>query len=28
LMIEHEIVDFNEDPIFMEEFIKILMDNI
>jgi hypothetical protein len=28
LMIEHEIVGFNEDVIFMEEFIKILMDNI
>ena len=28
LMIEHEIVDFNEDSIFMEEFRKILMENI
>jgi hypothetical protein len=28
LMIEHEIVGVNEDPIFMEEFIKILMENI
>ena len=28
LMIENNIVDFNEDAIFMEEFRKILMDNI
>jgi hypothetical protein len=28
LMIEHEIVDFNEDAIFTEEFIKILIANI
>jgi len=28
LMIEHNIVGFNEDSIFMEEFIKILMENI
>jgi hypothetical protein len=28
LMIEHEIVGFNEDSIFMDEFRKILMDNI
>jgi hypothetical protein len=28
LIIEHEIVDFNENAIFMEEFRKILMDNI
>ena len=28
LVIDHEIVDFNEDAIFMEEFRKILMDNI
>ena len=28
LMIEHEIVDFNEDSIFMEKFRKILMENI
>ena len=28
LMIEHDIVGFNEDSIFTEEFIKILMDNI
>ena len=28
LVIDHEIVDFNEDVIFMEEFRKILMDNI
>ncbi len=28
LMIEHNIVGFNEDAIFMEEFRKILIDNI
>ena len=28
LMIEHETVDFNENSIFMEEFRKILMENI
>jgi hypothetical protein len=28
LMIEHEIDGFNHNPIFMEEFTKILMDNI
>ena len=28
LMIEHNIVGFNEDSIFTEEFIKILIDNI
>jgi hypothetical protein len=28
LIIEHKIVDFNEDAMFMEEFRKILMDNI
>ena len=28
LMIEHDTVDFNENSIFMEEFRKILMENI
>ena len=28
LMIEHNIVGFNDDGIFMEEFRKILMENI
>ena len=28
LIIEHNIVDFNDDAIFMEEFRKILIDNI
>ena len=28
LIIEHNIVDFNEDAIFMEEFRKILIENI
>ena len=28
LLIEHNIVDFNEDAIFIEEFTKILIDNI
>ena len=28
LMIEHNIVGFNEDAIFMEQFVKILIDNV
>ena len=28
LLIKHNIVDFNEDAIFIEEFTKILIDNI